>query len=179
MMRPNLAREGDSSFVLVAEARAIRRYFSRRLPGRGQDVEDLTQEVCVRYLESALADTPRCTRAFLFGIARHVLADFLHSKYVVQVSWSDAAEDELAKSSSRYTERDPAEIVNTQRRLDELLSQLPPLQRNVLLAHELAGFSYQETAGHFDISDQTVEKYLFLAKSFLRAIERRSSTNVR
>src|ERR1700755_1530912 len=54
----------------------LRNYLLRRL-GRPQDVDDLTQEVWVRFLMLDKEKSIEKPLAYLYGIASHVLADFV------------------------------------------------------------------------------------------------------
>jgi RNA polymerase sigma-70 factor (ECF subfamily) len=110
--------------------------------------------------------------SYLFGIARHVLADFLTSRRHTVFSLTDIGDEELVKRASQIVARDPADIALLQLFLAELLAKLPATQCKVLLAHELDGYSYREVARRLQISNQTVEKYLFLSKSYLRSLGR-------
>jgi DNA-directed RNA polymerase specialized sigma24 family protein len=87
-------------------------------------------------------------------------------------SLTDVGDEDLVEHATQSVSRDPADIALLQLFLAELLAKLPETQCNVLLAHELDGYSYHEVARRLQISNQTVEKYLFLAKSYLRSVSR-------
>lgn len=157
--------------AVLARYRAdVRGYFMRRLNRSPEDVEDLTQEVCLQFLALDQRRWPEKPRNYLFGMARNVLADFLmqrarESSYLV----SDIDDyDEPIEHDQSAVFKDPEESVSKSQWLNLLLLELPSSQRRVLLAHEHEGYSYREAASRLGFTCQTVEKYLTQAKAQLR-----------
>ncbi len=126
------------------------------------------QEVCVRFLECRAAwySDPA---AYIFGIAHHVFVDFVRSRRLIEASAADSVLiDDLSCDTSLST-RSPAENAMAQTHMADLLRRLPGRQREVLVAQVVEGYSYAEIGRRYGLSQQTVEKYLFLAKSSLRS----------
>jgi RNA polymerase sigma-70 factor (ECF subfamily) len=68
--------------LLRLSAERLRAYFRRRLPGRDADVEDLVQETLIAiHRKQASYDTALPFTAWLHGIARYRLIDFLRRDY--------------------------------------------------------------------------------------------------
>lgn len=144
----------------------LRGYFKRRVRSSA-DVDDLVQEVCVRFLGSRHSCRPENPLAYLYGIAGHVLADHRRSSArdrgrVPEDVDCLLAADAFACGVSAYDD------VWREQVLLNALSQLPIKQSLVLIAHERDGLSYRETARKFNLTVNTVEKYLTQAKAELR-----------
>lgn len=159
----------DAAKALVLKYRPLLvRYFTRKLARGREDVEDLAQEVCARFLECRTGCYSE-PEAYIFGIAHHVFVDFVRSRRLIEASVADSVViDDLSCDTSLST-RSPAENAMAQRHMADLLRRLPGRQREVLVAQVVEGYSYAEIGRRYGLSQQTVEKYLFLAKSYLRA----------
>jgi RNA polymerase sigma factor (sigma-70 family) len=154
---------------LLDNAMRVRRFFIRRLRDSRQDADDLTQEVCARFLSiqewASVDDADR----YLFGIARHVLADFLAQRRKRQEVSFDSVEG-MEDFGVSDVVHDPAVAVGNADLLSILLRRLPVSQRAVLIAHEGVGYSYREVASRLGFTEQTVETYLKCAKAHLRSL---------
>ncbi len=156
--------------VYLCHRADLHRYFQRRLRQSRQDAADLTQEVGLRFLCVNQQLWPDNPRAYLFGIARHVLAEHLEDR-ARQLKLDEAIRREQQPGLTESAVfRDPAESVATRQLSDFLLRKLPRRQREVLLAQVGDGYSYQEVAARLEVTVSTVEKDLSLAKSHLRAL---------
>lgn len=168
---PNAATSGAQfrNAVLVRHRADIRGYFLRRVRS-AVDADDLTQEVCLRFL---LVDDSLCPckpLAYLYGIAANLLADY--RSHATRARASVIVNSELAETfverGSGASQAISADVVGLEQQLTRALSKLPPTHCSVLLAHKRDGMSYQETASRLNLSVHTVEKYLTQAKAQLR-----------
>ena len=149
----------------------LRSYLLRRL-GRPQDVDDLTQEVWVRFLMLDKDKSIEKPLAYLYGIASHVLADF-----VVKADYerghldtdADLDEDTSSEPAMRYSD-DMADRLNVEQQVKRALERLPSMHAKVLLAHKRDGLSYEETATKLKLSIHTVEKYVTQSKAAFRGM---------
>ena len=66
--------------TFVCHKLAVQKYFFRRLSRSREDAADLTQEVGFRFLSLKPQFWPDDPRRYLFGIARHVLAEHLEGR---------------------------------------------------------------------------------------------------
>lgn len=136
-------------------APALLAYF-RRQPALAQSADDLLQDTFVRAIEHLdrlrAAVTPR---AYLFGIARHLVVDSLRSRRTTVEFTDDAA-------ASAATEDPRLEVMRT------AIAKLPEPHREALqlkLQHEL---SYEEIAEVLGIPVGTVRSRLHHAVAQLR-----------
>jgi len=156
--------------IFLCNQRDVCRYFHQRLRQSRQEAADLTQEVGLRFMSLDQKVWPDNPRAYLFGIARHVLAEYLESR-TRRLTLDEALRvQQLSGMNESAVFRDPGEAVADQQLSDYLLRKLPRRQRAVLLAQAADGYSYQEVAARLGISVFAVEKDLSLAKTHLRAL---------
>jgi RNA polymerase sigma-70 factor (ECF subfamily) len=157
--------------AIRTSTRDLHRYLMRRIRNPA-DVDDLAQEIYKRLLstpDEAMIGNPG---AYLYGAAKHVLADFridetARCKCVVE---HDESDDWLDQPSCILPD-DMADRLSLQQQIDRALAQLPPTHAAVLLCHKRDGLSYMETAEKLGLSPFTVEKYLTEAKASLRTME--------
>lgn len=148
----------------------VRSYFERRLHRSPHDADDLAQEVCVRFLAMGEGGNPDRPLHYLYGIARHVLADFLTNRGRERRNLLSClgSVDSLMHGTSMASS-DPADSVAIQQEVTIALRQLSVSHQDVLFAHEHDGYSYAEVAVRLGFTKQTVEKYLSQAKAQLRS----------
>ena len=151
--------------------RQLHRFLMRRLR-RPQYVDDLAQEVYERLLRIADEKAVEKPLAYLYGVARHVLADYRIAEEDERACWDhDELDDEALYDCPRcILPDDLGDRLNLQQQIDHAIAQLPATHAAVLLAHKRDGYSYTETAEKLGLSEFTVEKYLVQAKSRLRII---------
>jgi len=164
--------------ALVRYRKDIRGYFLRRLHMSPDDVDDLTQEVFVRFYSAVAARYLRDPLGYLLAIARHVFVDFLKDcKKRKSTSYEESNDvDVIVDYASSFSACDPVDSLAVREEIFKLLRPLPKSHRAVLLAHEHDGYTYQEVAAKLGFTKQTVEKYLVLAKASIRATCRESAT---
>lgn len=148
----------------------IRNFFLRRLYPHRQDAEDLAQEVWERLLQQKRQVKVDDPKNYLFGVARHTLAAFLTRRKRRRRLMGVCLEldDRTQEVQLANGERDIVDELVMTEQVNGLLMQLPPAFREVLLAHEAHGFSYEEVAAKLGFSKFTVEIYLKQAKAKLR-----------
>lgn len=143
----------------------LHRYLLRR-SRRPQDVDDLAQEVYLRLLRH---DSTKCVHkplAYLYGIASHVIADYMDDSKQERERLSDGADEPT--EGSWVMPDDLGDQLNLQQQIERALAQLPPRHAAVLLAHKYCGLSYEEVAAELGLSIHTVEKYVTQAKARIR-----------
>ncbi len=152
--------------AFVEHREKLRRHISWKLRRHHADVDDLLQDICIRYLGRHFE--PEIPLAYLYQIANHVLADYLEHKR----QWHDLeledigdAIDETAGSSMADVERG----IDLENRVRRMLAPVPCMQRAVIILHKMYGYSYKDCARELDLSIHTVEKWVTVGKQILRS----------
>lgn len=148
---------------------AITAFFARRC-SEPQEVADLTSETFLRAIRSFSAFDPQrgTSRAWLFGIARHVHADHhakagsdrrLAARLEAQIDLSD---DEISELAGRIDDQ------RIGRQLLERCQTLPDVERVAVELVDLVGLSTKEAAIALDITSGALRVRLFRARARLR-----------
>lgn len=145
----------------------LHRYLSRRIRGSA-DVEDLTQEIFERFLRVTAADSIRNPQAYLFRIASHVVSDSLLEDEKCVVTYDSEAADEQTDNPAVTAPGDMSDQIALSQELHRALSQLPDMQRAVILLAIRDGLSHSEVARKTGLSVSTVGLYVCEARARLR-----------
>ncbi len=146
--------------LFTESAGDLTRYFARRHGGKEgvQDlVQDLVQETFLQ-MARGLRDgkSPNCSRGYLFGIARHLS----------QAAWSKRAQViPLNPEMHDVAAPTPDERVEAAR---ETISELAPVQREIMDLRFAQGLSYAEIAEALGIPVGTVRSRLHHAVAEVR-----------
>jgi RNA polymerase sigma-70 factor (ECF subfamily) len=145
----------------------LKNFLRRRLRRHSEDLDDVAQEVFIRLLR---ADDKRVLRnpiGYVYGVARHVLADFYDGRDE-SLLYFDDLERELGELSAELP--DYGDRLNLQQQLEEQIKTLPPMQATVLLLTKRDGLTYEEVAQTLGLSLPMVHKYVTWAKAELRTM---------
>jgi RNA polymerase sigma factor (sigma-70 family) len=144
--------------------------FFVRATGRGELAVDLAAETFARAFESRRSFDPRRggARAWLYGVARHVLAASLERGRV-----EAAARDRLGMAAVTLDDRLVAAVEEAARDCDdalveEWLSRLPPDQRRAVRERVLEERSYRDIAGELECSEAVVRQRVSRGLGLLR-----------
>ena len=154
---------------------ALNRFFRRRHLHR-QDAEDLAQEVYLRLLrtEQTEAGAIRNPEAYLFTVA----VNLLHERAALvarggQMTSLEDVEDRFLAAD--YGTEDEIERAAREQRLANVVNNLPPKFRALIVMHYHHGLSYQDMARRIGVSPNTIKKHvgqaLRLCRRQLRLIE--------
>lgn len=136
--------------------------YLRRLTGDDDTAAEAVQEVWLRVLRGMprLRDAGRL-RAWIFGIARRVMMDRLREKY---------AEPTLLSTDDVHLEgaADTSDLEEELALLNQELSRLPPVERDVVAFFYLQELTLAEIAEIVGIPVGTVKSRLFRARHLLR-----------
>jgi RNA polymerase sigma factor (sigma-70 family) len=152
---------GDPSAFAVLYRRhseAVFRYLLYRTSS-GEQAADLTAEVFAAAFEASARYRRNGTpaRAWLFGIANHKLADSFRHRRI-----DDRARRRLGVQRLEFDDRElerAEELADLEReggRLAALVDDLPPAERDAVLARVVRERSYLELAEELGVSRQTV-----------------------
>ena len=165
------AVSGDARALdaLLADLRpAVLRYCLARL-GRRDAADDVTQEVCLAVIDSLprYRDHGKPFLAYAFGIAAHKVADAQRA-HARRATVSDAALADVPDQGD--TPEQAALRSDDARRAHELLEQLPPAARELLLLRVAGGLSAEETGAVLDMSPGAVRVAQHRALARLREL---------
>ncbi len=124
------AQRGDQSAVRALYDRYatfVFHWVARRVDRR-EDAEDLTADIMLRMVEALPTAKPTATfKAWLFGIGRHVLADFWRTTY--RLPEAELIPELLGAPGD---EPDPQDDGSLRAKAEEVIAQLPDQYRAVL-----------------------------------------------
>jgi RNA polymerase sigma-70 factor, ECF subfamily len=160
------ARRGDPAAFDTLVRRHYRAAYAVALAilGRRADAEDVCQDAWVRALER-LEDCRAPDRFvyWLLQIVRNRARNYLDYR---RVRAAEPLEPDTAAGAD-----DPRKDLETELlrgRLEESLAQLPEVQRQIVLLHDLEGWSHREIAASLEISEVMSRQHLFQARRRLR-----------
>jgi RNA polymerase sigma factor (sigma-70 family) len=157
-----VAREDPKAFAVLyrRHSEAVFRYLLYRT-GSGELAADLTAEVFAAAFEASGGYRRNGTpaRAWLFGIANHKLADSHRRRRI-----DDRARRKLGIERLEFDDRElerAEELADLERvggRLVALVEDLPPAEREAVLARVVRERTYVELAEELGVSRQTARK---------------------
>jgi RNA polymerase sigma-70 factor (ECF subfamily) len=145
---------------LFSEQRGALQAFFRRRPNCRVDAADLAQEVYLRMLRISDTDAILNLEAYLFGVAsnvakEHALLEWRHDT-TVDID-NSTVQEQIAELPSLDGQVDAEQRVA---RLREVLRQLTPKCRAVVVLQYRHDLSYAEIAKRLGISTHMVKKYV-------------------
>ena len=98
------------------------------------------------------------SRSYLFTTAYHTMID------MIRKDKKNADFDEVEP----YTQGYKKEYLGLKEILDEALSRLPQIQKDVILLRDYEGYSYEEIGEITNLSESQVKVYIYRARVFLK-----------
>lgn len=141
--------------TIEREQARLRRFIRSRVPDKW-DAEDILQDVFFELAAAyRLMEPIEHAGAWLFRVARNRITDLFRKKKSealedVYAGWQDLLPSADAGPDAAYARR---VLIDA---LEEALAELPALQREVFLAHELEGRSFKELAAESGLSVNTL-----------------------
>ncbi len=162
-----LAREGDRDAFEVLVRRHVGAAYAVALATLGEpaEAEDATQDALIRALER-LDDCREPARfgAWLITIARNRAYSLRRRRRVRQAEPLEHVRRGDAKSDTAAV----AERNELRERLARALETLSEVQREVVLLHDLEGWTHREIGERLMMPEGTVRSHLFYARRALR-----------
>lgn len=152
------------SEVVTRERNRLRSFIRRRVPDAG-DAEDILQEVFYELIAATRLLQPiEQVSAWLLRVARNRIIDrFRKSREILaqNASTPEGEQEEIENLEQLLPSADAGPEALFARRvlleqLDAALDELPAVQRDVFVAHELEGKSFRELAQQTGLSINTV-----------------------
>jgi RNA polymerase sigma factor (sigma-70 family) len=172
-MMSMLEQDRQISDAMAEQSSKLRNFIRSRAP-RGTDVDDLLQEVFYELVRAHRLLMPIDTlSAWLFRVARNRITDLFRKK--TAETFSDLAAEDEDGASLDFEDLLPSPEAgpDTQLLRKELLialksalAELPPEQREVFVAHELEGRSFNELSAETGVGINTLlsrKRYAVLA----------------
>lgn len=162
--------------VIRHEGPRLKAWLSRHAPST-EDVEDLLQEAFCELLVAYRVTRPIAhAGAWLYRVARNRLTDLFRKRTVDrldQISPEDGGIDDLMPDPAAGPEQSLAWDALVLE-LETVLADLPATQRDVFIAHEIAGQSFEEIA---QITGESINTLLSRKHSAVTVIRRRLRTS--
>ncbi len=160
------AREGDE----MAFGRLVRRYqrpayaVALSVTGRHEDAEDAAQEsflVALSRLEECRS--PERFGGWLMTIVRNRSKNLIRRESLRETEQVPPGARSGAPGPDRITEN-----LELRGLLEEALADLPQVQRQIVLLHDLEGWKHREIAERLELPSGTVRSHLHFARKALR-----------
>lgn len=140
-----------------------------RMIGRGDDVEDVGQEVFVRlYFSLKQLRTPQVFEPWLYRLTINACYDYLRKKRrAVDVRMADLSEEQVAAADMALSgkralaEKEKASIKEL---LDILLDRVSAEDRMLLTLKEVQGLSLKELSAIYEVNTNALKVRLFRAR---------------
>ncbi|MBL8271990.1 RNA polymerase sigma factor [Steroidobacter sp.] len=161
--------------ILIHEA-SLMRFLGHAWPYRDEHA-DIRQEAYVRVYAAALQAVPSNPRAFLFAIARHIMADRRRRERVVSIQ----AAGDSDFSNDLVDEQTPERSLGARQellRLTQAFDRLPAKCREVFWMRRVQDLSQREVAQQLGVSENTIEKQICRAARLLAQYIREFSSEL-
>jgi RNA polymerase sigma-70 factor, ECF subfamily len=161
-----MARAGDGAAFGTLVARYMRAAYAvaYSVTGRHEDSEDAAQEaflVALDRLEECRS--PEKFAGWLMTIVRNRSRNLVRRETLRSTEQVPVSARSKTATPDRVTER--AELRG---RLDAALEDLPTVQREIVLLHDLEGWKHREIADRLELPSGTVRSHLHFARKALR-----------
>jgi RNA polymerase sigma factor (sigma-70 family) len=152
------------SEIIAEEGSRLRNFIRKRVPNEA-DAEDLLQEVFYEVIEAyRLMEPVRRWSAWMFQVARNRIIDLFRKKRLEALPSDPVAvsgEGEALRLEDVLPSPDEGPAAAYARgvlleEIEEALDELPEEQREVFMAHEIDGYSFQEIAARTGVGVNTL-----------------------
>jgi len=145
--------------------------FAVRLAGNVEDAEDMVQEVLIKVWDRRQEmDQYRNVEAWCMRLVKNRFLDEVKSKR--HQTTSRLPEEESASQrllpSDASTPYQVVESNDTMQKIQQLMDDLPPKQKQIIHLRDVEGYSYQEIADVMEIDMNQVKVNLFRARTALK-----------
>jgi RNA polymerase sigma factor (sigma-70 family) len=158
------APAGMAALAFEQFSSGLHRYLLRRLRSAA-NAEDLAQEVYLRLLRAVEPRQVKFPQAYVYQIAFHVLCEFQVRERGGRVTFDSETTAQLANhvADETATPEQAYEEEAQRRRFEQVLADLPPMQRTVLRLATQHNFSHAQIAEKLGIAVSTVRNHLYKA----------------
>jgi RNA polymerase sigma-70 factor (ECF subfamily) len=143
---------------ILSHEEFLTRFLLRVWPRR-YEIPDIRQESYTRVYEAAKKARPQTPKAFLFAIARHLMADRIRRERIVSIQ-AGGEKDYLNVLIDEISPEQRVGATQELARLARALDRLSGNCREVVWLRRVRELSQKEVAERLGISQKTVEKHL-------------------
>jgi len=137
-----------------------------RIVGNAHDAEDIAQEVFIAAFKSIKSfDLSKKFSPWLMKIATNMSIDYLRRRRPQSIPLDSPEVAELQLSENPL---EAAEASELHQLTENVINQLPPIYRAVIILYYTEEFTYSEIADTLEIPIGTVKTYLHRARGILR-----------
>lgn len=143
--------------------------YIQRTQGNREDAEDLLQETCIKAYLNLHRYDPRYTFGqWIYTIARNIFIDHVrrHRTEMLCIDRNSDPNKEIISHNNLSIE-DQLTQKQSQKRLDELLAQLPPQYIQLIELRFFKDYSYEEIAQELSLPMGTVKTQIHRARKLL------------
>ena len=133
--------------------------FSLKYLQHNEDASDIVQDVFEKLWKNRKKVETEKVKSWLFTCAHNAMINFIKKKSRMTYS-DDIASSQIQESHSKSYEM--------QEVIEKSLSQLPPVQKSIILLRDLEGYNYKEIGEILDLSEAQVKVYLFRARNKIK-----------
>ncbi|MEM6692623.1 MAG: RNA polymerase sigma factor, partial [Planctomycetota bacterium] len=138
------------------------------------EAEDVTQEICLSILRSDPSiDDPTKIRSWLYRIIVRRVADHLRRKYRKEQFEESYGNDYQTRLETHSEGWDWLLASEQRSSLQQAISELEPMQKQLIVLRFVHDQSYEALAERFDVTTRSIEYQLVQAKHKLRTIMQR------
>lgn len=159
-------KEENATILVEKYMRQIYSFVSKRV-SNPLDVEDLTQEICLKLYNAVKTKEIIAEESFVWTVAKHTLANYYRAKekthYLIGMDELDyEIADDKESVLNDYIQREDCNKIQKE------IAYLNKLQRRIVIAFYYEGKKQSEIASELDIPIGTVKWHLNVAKAELK-----------
>jgi RNA polymerase sigma-70 factor (ECF subfamily) len=133
--------------------------FSLKYLQHTEDASDIVQDVFEKLWKNRKKVEPAKVKSWLFTCAHNAMINMIKKKS--RMTYSD-------NLVVQETQDSHAESFEMKEIIEKSLSQLPPVQKSIILLRDLEGYNYKEIGEILDLSEAQVKVYLFRARNKIK-----------
>ncbi len=137
-----------------------------------QDARDVAQEIYLRLLRLGRGELVREPRAYVYFVARQVLAQFRLRARQSPVTYDSGLAGQWEPLRGELARDGVADGLMALSEAEHVMAALPPLHARVFALRTFEGLSWAQIAERLEISVHTVKKYLCEANARIATMQR-------
>lgn len=163
-----MSRHDELYIVLQEKSATIFKYLIKN-GATPQDAEDIIQESIYKFIKYIDSIDPNKAYSWLFRVAINHYYDLCRKqKREVNISFNhyEFVDDSLLPE-------DYVQQIEMNKEIQDILNQLPPLHKQLILLKYVLGLSYEEISEMLDLNLGTLKTYLFRARKAFKDMYRK------